>query len=588
MSRQKRTGQPSLPRPAGALSDAVYLVLRRIRAPLILVIAVFAVTAFGLSRMPGVDAQGNPTPPMSMFQAFYVISYTATTIGFGEVPEPYSTQQRAWMTLAIYLVVIVWSYTIFSIMGLVQDKAFQSAMRRGRFVSRVRHLREPFYIVCGAGETGWLVCHGLDRLGLRFVVIEISDERLDQVRLAEFHHDSPMIAADASRPNVLRRAGVESPFCRGVMALVDDDAVNQAIAVTVRLLAPRVPVLARMRSTDMETHIGVFGGDLVINPFERFAERLGSALARPQRYRLREILTGLEEGPLPELLHPPKGHWIVCGYGRFGHAVAEELRDIGNTVSVIDQKYFSEGGVDVFGTGTDEDSLKQAGIERAVGVVAGNMSDTKNLAIAVAARDLNPSIFVVTRQNQNANTPLFEIFEGDLPMVPSRIVAQEFLARITTPLLVRFLNRLPTYSEKACTALSDRLATVNDHRVPVIWSCRLSQKDAEGVAQFFASGQTLTLQQLMVGERELDPPLDVVVLLVARGRKVVELPGADCVLQAEDQVLFAGSDRSMQTVMLRLQNVNILDFITSGTTGGGGYLWRWLQARRTAKGATEV
>jgi len=569
-------------RPLGAMSDAVYLLLRRMRAPLILVIAVFAVCAFGLSRMPGIDVHGNQAPPMTMFDAFYVITYTATTIGFGEVPQPYSTQQRAWMTLAIYLVVIVWSYTIFSIMALVQDKAFQTAVRRGRFVYLVQRLREPFYIVCGAGETGWLVCHGLDRLRLRFVVVELDDERLQQLRLGEFHADAPMVAADASQPEVLRQAGIENPFCRGVMAVVNDDSVNQAIAVTVRLMAPRVPVLARIRNTETETHVGVFGGDLVINPFERFAERLGSALTRPQRYRLREILTGLEEGPLPEPLHPPKGHWIVCGYGRFGHAVAEELRDVGNTVSVIDQKNFGEG-VDVFGTGTDEDSLTRASIQRAVGVVAGNWSDTKNLAIAVAARDMNPGVFIVTRQNQNANTALFDCLEGDLPMVPSRIVAQEFLARITTPLLVRFLNRLPTYSEKACAALADRLSCVNDNRIPVVWSNRLNLKECEGAVSFFAEGNALTLQQLCVGEREEDAPVKVVVLLVARGRQVFELPKDDFQLRPEDQVLFAGSDRALRVIVTRLQNVNILDFITSGKTGGGGYLWRWLQARRVAR-----
>jgi len=568
---------------SSAMSDAFYLLLRRVRAPMIMVIAVFTICSLGLALMPGIDAQGNPAPPMSLFEAFYVISYTATTIGFGEVPEPYSVAQRVWMTLAIYLSVVVWSYVIFAMMGLMQDKALQNSMSRGRFVSRVQHLREAFYIVCGAGETGWLVCQGLNRLGLKFVVIELDDARLQQVRLAEFMNDAPMVAADASRPSVLRRAGLESPYCMGVMALVNDDTVNQAIAVTVRLLAPRVPVLARMRNLDSETHIGVFGGDLVINPFERFAERLGSALARPQRYRLREILTGFEDSPLPELLHPPKGHWIVCGYGRFGHAVAEELREIGNTVSVIDQKNYDGGGVDVFGTGADEESLGAAGISHAVGVVAGNMSDTKNLAIAVAARDINPEIFIVTRQNQNTNTPLFDCFEGDLPMVPSNIVAKEFLARITTPLLVRFLNRLPTYSEKACGILADRLTTVNEQRVPVIWASKLTEKESEGATTFFDDGHALTLKQLLVGEREYDEPLNVVVLLVARGRRVIELPADDLELLPDDELLFAGSDRSMRMVVTRLQNVNILDFITSGRTGGGGYLWRWLSSRRNKR-----
>ena len=576
----KSQGSASFTHPLGAMSDAVFLLLRRLRAPLILVIAVFAICAFGLSLMPGVDAAGNPTPPMTMFEAFYVISFTAMTIGFGEVPQPFSTPQRAWMTLAIYLVVVVWSYTIFAIMGLVQDKAFQNALRRGRFEYLVRRMREPFYIVCGAGETGWLVCHGLDRLRLRFVVIEQDDERLQQLRLSEFNSDAPMVVADASRPRVLRQAGIESPYCRGVMALVNDDSVNQAIAVTVRLLAPKVPVLARIRDADTETHVGVFGGDLVINPFERFAERLGSALTRPQRYRLREILTGFEEGPLPAPLHPPKGHWIVCGYGRFGHAVAEELREVGNTVSVVDQKNYGEGGVDVFGTGTDEDSLTQAGIQQAAGLVAGNLSDTKNLAIVVAARDLNPGVFIVTRQNQNANTALFECLDGDLPMVPSSIVAQEFLARITTPLLVRFLNRLPTYSEKVCAALADKLSSVNGGRIPIIWSNRLNLKECDGAVSFLAEGHQLTLGKLLIGERDNERPLDAVVLLVARGRQVIELPKDDFELRAEDQVLFAGSDRALRVIVTRLQNVNILDFITSGKTGGGGYLWRATQKLR--------
>lgn len=571
----------------GSMSDVGYLVLRRMRAPLILVAVVFTFCTVGLSLMPGVDTAGNPAPPMGMFTAFYVISFTAMTIGFGEVPTVWSTDQRMWMVLSIYLAVVIWSYTIVSIMGLVQDKGFQNALRQGRFAARVRHMREPFYIVCGAGETGSLVCRGLDKLGLRFVVLELDDTRLQELRLGDFHADAPMVAADASQPSVLAQAGLQSPFCRGVMAVVNDDAVNQAIAVTVRLLAPKVPVLARIRDNDTETRIGVFGGDLVINPFDRFAEHLGAALTRPQRYRLREILTGLEDEPLPELLRPPRGHWIVCGYGRFGHAVAEELRAAGNTVVVIDQKNYSEGGVDVFGTGTDQLSLKQAGIADAVGLVAGNYSDAKNLAIAVAARDLQPGLFIVTRQNQNANSPLFAAFSGDLLMVPSRIVAQEFLARITTPLLVRFLNRLPTYSEKKCADLAASVSEVNDHRIPVIWANRLDASQAEGALCYFGEGKTLTLGQLLVGERTGDPRLSAAVLLVVRGRHMFELPADDFLLQADDQILFAASDQVFLSVTTRLFNVNVLDFVTSGDPGGGGYLWRWLRARRNRRAAAD-
>jgi voltage-gated potassium channel Kch len=45
--------------------------------------------------------------------------------------------------------------------------------------------------------------------------------------------------------------------CKGVVALTDDDPTNQAIAVNVRLLAPRVPVLARIRDVETETTSGL-------------------------------------------------------------------------------------------------------------------------------------------------------------------------------------------------------------------------------------------------------------------------------------------------------------------------------------------
>lgn len=66
-------------------TDAVFLVLRRMRAPFVLLIALFAVAVAGLALIPGEDGDGN-TVRMTVFDAFYFMSYTATTIGFGELP----------------------------------------------------------------------------------------------------------------------------------------------------------------------------------------------------------------------------------------------------------------------------------------------------------------------------------------------------------------------------------------------------------------------------------------------------------------------------------------------------------------------
>lgn len=560
----------------GTLTDVFYLILRRMRFPFILVIAIYSFCTIGLGLIPGADAQGNPTEPMGLFNAFYVVSFTGATIGLGEIPQAYSPAQRMWMTLTIYVTVVGWAYAIANILALVQDRAFQNALQQASFSRRIYELREPFYIVAGAGETGALVCQGLDRLGLRFVVVERDEDRLARLRLLEFRSDPPLIAADASQPSIMRDAGLVSPQCRGVLALTEDDSTNQAIAVTTRLLAPRVVVLARIRNAETETHVGVFGGDLVINPFERFARQLASSIIAPERYRLRELLTGLVGEPIPDQRQPPRGHWIMCGFGRFGHAMVEELRATGIDVSVIDEAHFDEGGVDVRGTGTNSESLIAAGVKRADGIVAGNASDTKNLAIAVTARELNPSIFIVTRQNQTANAPLFDAFLDDLCMVPSHIVAQEFLARITTPLLGQYLKRIDQYSERECAMLSDRLTRFGSGRVPELWDIVVRPSHAKAVSARLASGRRVTLADVLTDPDKRTQRSEAAALLVRRGNKSMERPDLTMALQRDDRILFAGSPQGHRNVELVLQNFNALGYVQTGQEGSGGALWRRL------------
>ncbi|HAN27667.1 MAG TPA: potassium transporter TrkA, partial [Haliea salexigens] len=101
----------------------VFLFLRRMRMPLVILITAYAIATVGFTLIPGVDDQGNPWR-MSFFQAFYVVSYTGSTIGFGEVPYPFSPGQRLWTMVSIYLTVIAWLFSIGSIVALLQDPAY--------------------------------------------------------------------------------------------------------------------------------------------------------------------------------------------------------------------------------------------------------------------------------------------------------------------------------------------------------------------------------------------------------------------------------------------------------------------------------
>ena len=110
---------------------------------------------------------GRHVAPMSIFHAFYVMSYTATTIGFGEVPHPFSDAQRLWVTFSIYLSVIGWAYTLGSVIALTNDVTFRTMLTRSAYRRRVRDVTEPFYVLCGYGQSGSRLARALDRLGNR-------------------------------------------------------------------------------------------------------------------------------------------------------------------------------------------------------------------------------------------------------------------------------------------------------------------------------------------------------------------------------------------------------------------------------------
>ncbi|UCV03115.1 potassium channel family protein [Dechloromonas denitrificans] len=558
------------------MNNAFFLVLRRMRAPIILLIALYGISVIGLTLVPGVDAAGQPAAPLSFFHAFYFISYTATTIGFGEIPNAFSDAQRLWVIVCIYLTVVGWSYSLVTLIALLQDKGFQNTLTTNRFVRRVRILKEPFYLICGCGETGSLIAHNFDRLNQAFVVLEKNELRVQELDLQDFKTDTPALAADARLPDNLLLAGLKHPKCRGVLAVTNDEESNLAVAIAVRLLNPDIPVIARSRSPAVKANMASFGTDHIINPFERFADHLAMAVAAPERFRLIELLTSLPETPIPEPHRPPAGHWILCGYGRFGRAVAERLQPAGVTLTIIDPST-KEASQGIVGDGTEAATLKQAGIEAASGIIAGSDNDVNNLSIAVTAAKLNPRLFVVTRQNHNANTPLFEAFRGDFSMVPSHIVAQECIAILTTPLLARFLARLRDKSEDWSLHLVGRLQGLCDGLTPTVWGIRLNISEAPAACLALSDSPPFRLGEILRDGRDRTQPLAAVALMVERGGECFLLPDDNFRLAADDHLLLASPLDTRRNLALTLHNENELNYVLTGQEQSGSWLWQRLR-----------
>ena len=184
------------------------------RVPLIVLIVIFAVSVLGLSLIPGQDAQGRPDR-MGIFDSFYFMSYTATTIGFGELPNAFTAAQRMWVTLTIFLSVIGWAYAIGSLLSLMQDQGFRQALARRSFTQSVRRMREPFLLLVGYGNASKMLARSLDDMGRRFVVIDNQDTRVSAVELDSYRADAPALLGDARDTGLLTLAGLGHAHLRG-------------------------------------------------------------------------------------------------------------------------------------------------------------------------------------------------------------------------------------------------------------------------------------------------------------------------------------------------------------------------------------
>lgn len=228
------------------------------------------------------------------------------------------------------------------------------------------------------------------------------------------------------------------------------------------------------------------------------------------------------------------------------------------------------------GLGSEAAILEQAGVADAAGIVAGSNHDIDNLSIAMMAKRLNPDVFIVLRQNQAANDLLFDTFRADFSMVHTRVVAQECISILTTPLLARFLAAVRGKDEGWCSALAGRLEELCDGRVPEVWGVHLDRSGAPAVHEALAEGKALRLDQLLIDRADRASMLPVIVLMIEREGRLLFLPEGDCALQPGDSLLLAGEHAVRAVLELPLKNVNAFEYLITGYSGQGGWLWRRL------------
>jgi voltage-gated potassium channel len=128
------------------------------------------------------------------------------------------------------------------------------------------------------------------------------------------------------------------------------------------------------------------------------------ALATVAEFFVSGQLSGLLAGRrLQKVIDSLSDHYIICGYGRVGRQVARDLRAEGARYVVIDDNPDNRDAATAVGvryidaSPSDDEVLRQAGVEQAKGVIACVDSDAENIFIALTARQMRGDILIIAR-----------------------------------------------------------------------------------------------------------------------------------------------------------------------------------------------
>ena len=546
-------------------SNAFWIILQRLRTPLIVLIVTYAIAILGMVIIPGADGNGNPYH-LTFFDAFYFVSYTASTIGFGETPYDFTYPQRLWVMVVIYITVIGWFYTIGALVAIITDKTLNQELLKGKFVRQVQKLNREFVIILGYNYVHAEVIKKLTKADIDVVVIEQDEEKLNLFQLDESSMGVPVMVADALLTSTLKEAGVGSPYCRAVVSHFYKEEKNLRITILTRFINPTVKVITKATYEDTMTSILDTDVAKIENPFEIFAKRFDIAITAPHILTLENwIYKNADLTDEASLL--PNGRYIICGYGRLGKLLQEKLDKHGMDYMIIDEHVIPsqtmiENETFIRANADNKDVLLEAGIESASVLVAGTQNDIDNISILVTAKKINPDLYLIARANTMKEFTIFEETGANWLFMIEKILINKTSLQLSQPLKHAFLKKILYKDENWGTSLVNLLKAqlgVN----PQLLHLTINEEKAYAIYSAIKENESIPLNVLLKSLEDWKSYHKAIPLFLKRNGEEFLLPSNE-ILEIGDQILFACNKESREEIELIASNIYDLQYVRTG------------------------
>ncbi|MDA1000951.1 MAG: NAD-binding protein [bacterium] len=217
-------------------------------------------------------------------------------------------------------------------------------------------------------------------------------------------------------------------------------------------------------------------------------------------------------------------HHIVCGYGKIGNIISHEFEREGKPFVVIEnnpEKAASlneEGILVVQGDATKDQTLIQAGIERANGLIGSMPTDAENVYVTLSARRLNPNLFIVARADDDNAIPILKDAGANRVVSPNMMGGHRMAESLLRPKLASFFDAIAGYTSKD-------------------W-------DFEETTVLDGS----KLVGLPIRESQIGQETGVYVIAVRRAGTMIFNPGANFIIQSGDTLFAMGRPEQIESL----------------------------------------
>ncbi len=180
---------------------------------------------------------------------------------------------------------------------------------------------------------------------------------------------------------------------------------------------------------------------------------IGLAISVITEYVLsRNSLERLKKKKVKAMIDKMEQHVIVCGFGRNGKQAAERLRAYKQPFVIVEMdkeviERYDDDFVFIEGDANEDETLLEAGIDKAKSLIATLPNDATNLFVVLSARQLNKDLFIISRASQVTSQRKLELAGADKVVMPDKIGGDHMASLVVDPDLITFMDRLSTERE---------------------------------------------------------------------------------------------------------------------------------------------